>query len=614
MQRFVSSISAYLFPVLLPFLPFLSLVTVGGGAVWEGILSAATLGIAYILAGTTLLFGFEGHKKPFLLSSLLGVPLLMVGIVSAFSTHSLVTFTSFFGQGFEFGSLGSFVLIASTIALCVYTLRNVATAFLAVISLVSAVVSLCAIFLWLGVSLFAPLTTLGTQLPFFLCAAALTTALLFDSRQPYRFTYAVVSALSFVGFFIFFNPVPAYVGIGVVLVNIVYSFRAERRLSVATFPYATAAVGVALFLSSVFGSHAPQVAVPLDIRPSLLATEYIIGPEYLSSIRTALLGTGPDSLSYAWNLYRPVEFNAGSRWNVTPDLTFSSAMTLAIEVGILGLCAFLLLPLVVLLRIISVNPHRAGVLEALYTLALFAFGSAILYSVDLPLLLIGAAALGLSFSEGHTEPRAASPGGRSSWIFRLVAAVLISTGISFALIASLQGGAAHYATQGQTMLDKNNPDGASVLFDRAGTLWPAAPYLRGASISYARKLFGRLEVGGALASDPVAARAEADTAVMLAERATAADARDFGLWLYKGSLYTSLIQFEYPDSKENARTSLGRAGLIAPKRPDVLYMRALLELALGNPQLAREDVQKALKLKSDYGDALELLQALEKSP
>ena len=609
MRRFISPIAPYFFPVLLPVLPFVGLVTLGGGVFLEGILPAATLGIAYVLAGIALLYKSQDAGKHFFTSSLLGVPLLMVGIVSAFSTHSLVTFTGFFGQGFEFGSLGSFVLIASTIALCVYTVRNVATAFLAVISLVSAVISLCAIFLWLGVSLFAPLTTLGTQLPFFLCAATLVTALLFDSRQKYWAAYAVVSAVSLAGFFIFFNPVAAYVGVGVALANALYSFRSEEGPSLSTFPFATVIVGAVLFLSNIFGPTALQIATPLDIRPSFLATEYIIGPEYLSSGRAALLGTGPDSLSYAWNLYRPVEFNAGSRWNVTPDSTFSSAMTLAIEVGILGLCAFLLLPLVVLLRIISVNPHRAGVLEALYTLALFAFGSAILYSVDLPLLLIGAAALGLSFSEGHTEPHVVLPGGRSGWVFRLVAAVLISTGISFTLIASLQGGATHYATQGQAMLDKNNPDGASVLFDRAGTLWPAGPYLRNASISYARKLFGRLE-SGVTSPDPVAARADADKAVALAERATTAHVRDYALWLYKGSHYTSLIQLDYPDAKESARVSLGRAEALAPERPDVLYMRALLDLALGNPQLAREDVQKALKLKSDYGDALSLLQSL----
>ncbi len=609
MQRIISSIAPYFLPLLLPVLPFVGIMTPGGETFWGGIFSAATVGIACILTGLVVIFGFRSGRGLFSMAALLGVPLLVAGTVSAVSTESSITLAGFLGQGFEFGSWGSLALITLTIALCVYATRGVAPAFLATISLVSVLVSLCAILLWFGVSLFVPLTTLAPLASFFLCAASITAAVLFDSGRRYRVAYASASALSFIGFFVFFNPWAAYVGIGVVLVNIVYSLHPEEGPSLTTFPFATAVVGTALSLSNVFGFTAPQVVVPLDIRPSLTATEYITGPEYLFSFRTTLLGTGPGSLSYAWNLYRPVEFNADSRWYVTPDSTFSTATTLAIEVGILGFFGFLLLPLVVLFKSVSVSSPSAGVLKALRSLALFLFGSALFYSIDLSLLLIGVAAVGLSFSEEYAEPYVEPLSRGRRRVLLLVAAVVMCVGFSLTLVASLQGSGAYYATRGQVVLDEGNPDDASILFDKAVAVWPAASYLRGTSISYARKLFGRLE-SGVIVSDAVAARADADKAVAFAKRATNADDRDYALWLYKGSLYTALVQMEYPDASESARMSLNRAQTLAPNRPDIPYMQALLNIALGNSQLAREDIQKALNLKPNYKDALDLLQSL----
>lgn len=611
MKRFVSPVAEYFYPVALPLLPFFGLMTASGGS-GEGIFFAAALGIAYVLTGIALAVGLQRYEETirFSIGSLLGVPLVVAGVASVFNAQDHFTLVGFFGQEFEFGSLGSFILIALTIALCTYATRNAASVFLMVFSVVAATVALCAILLWLGVSLLAPLATLGVGMSFFLCAAMLAAAALFDSRQPYWIAYGAISVVSFAGFILLFNSAAAFVGIGVGIAYVLYSFRSGEGLSLGTFPFATAAVGAVLLFSIVLGFDRPRIELPVDIRPSILATEYIIGPHYLGSPRAALLGTGPDSLSYAWNFYRPSQFNVGSWWEMTPDSAFSTAITLAIEIGILGLCSFLLLPATVLFRVVSARPHRSGISEVFYMLVLFAFGSAFFYSVDISLLLIGAAALGFSFSgESQLRPTGLSKAGVRRIII-YIAILLVCVGITLVSVASLQKRASDYAAQGQAALDENSADDASLLFDRAISLWPTASYVRGASISYARKLFRRLESGGALHSGPVAARAEADRAVMLAERATTIDARNYSLWLYKGSLYTSLIQFEYPDSKESARASLRRAELIAPKRPDVLYMMALLDVAVGDLQSARENVQKTLTLKPDYPDALKLLRNL----
>ncbi len=608
MQRFVSLIAPCIFPTLLPALPFVGLVVLGGDT-WNGILAAVTLGAAYVCASLPSLFGVQRQKKSFLPASLLGIPIFLAAVVSALPMRSSFTVTNFFGQGFELGTLGSFLLIALTVAFCVYATRNESILFLGAISLVSTAVSLCALLLWLGVSFFSPLAALAPQVSFFLCAGMLTTALIVDSRQRYRAAYAVAAALSFVGILIFFNPIAAYVGSVVAFANVLYFFRSEVRPSFATFPFAAALVATALLLSNVFGVGAPRVAVPLDIHPSLLATEYIIGPEYLPSVRLALLGTGPDSLSYAWNLYRPVELNAGSRWQVTPDSTFSTATTLAIEVGILGLFAFFLLPLGVLFTVTSVRPSQGSVREVLFSLVLFTFGAALFYSVDLLLVLLGAAALGLSFSEGYVQRDGdwSALGRRTIFLITVIA---MCVGLSLVLAASLQGRAAYYVAQGQAALEKNNPDGASILFDKAVTSWPAAPYLRADSFAYARKLFGRIKDGGGI-SDPVALRHDADRGVLFAERATGVDSRNYALWIFRGSLMTSLVQFGYPGAIESAEVSFLRAGALAPNQPEVLYMQALLSVAVGNPRLASEDLHKALTLKPDYKDAINLLHALK---
>jgi tetratricopeptide (TPR) repeat protein len=102
-----------------------------------------------------------------------------------------------------------------------------------------------------------------------------------------------------------------------------------------------------------------------------------------------------------------------------------------------------------------------------------------------------------------------------------------------------------------------------------------------------------------------------DRALSLANLAVRDNPKRYELWVYRASLYISLIQYAFEDASARARPDISEAEELAPSTPEIPYVRALLEVKEGNVIAAREALLRALALKPDYAEAKNLLTELQ---
>lgn len=85
----------------------------------------------------------------------------------------------------------------------------------------------------------------------------------------------------------------------------------------------------------------PQNGVPrLVLLP--LSAGWTITVEIFKTLKTALLGTGPESFSTAFTLYKPFSLNVGQLWNIRFGSSTDEVLTIVTTVGLLGLVFYLL--------------------------------------------------------------------------------------------------------------------------------------------------------------------------------------------------------------------------------------------------------------------------------
>lgn len=614
MTRLLCRAHQYVFASILPMIPLAGFFWGGSDQLANIAIPTAVLGAAIFLAGIAWTFGGRSTSGPLATTmTLVGAPLFVAAVISHFVAERPVSVVALFGEGGEFGSIVTYVLVALCAALCMNLTRRSGVVFLHSLLGTASIVSVAALLMWTGVGFFAPLTSIATHIAFTLSAAAVAAALLMDARLRFRAAYASVCALALAGFFVFFHLSAAVAGIAAVIAHFMYWFlQKDGRLSDA-FPVGTLLVGGALAIMLFIGPRAPQVDVPPVVRPSWLATEYIVGAEYTSSLRAALLGTGPGSLPYAWNAYRPVEFNAGTRWDVTPSTTYSTAANMAIEIGIIGLAAFLVLPASLLYIVLSRRSTAYDDRTVLALVSLMILTSAFAYPIDLPLMLVAAGALGLSVrSEGEAGVSAdrSVNGGLAIYITALTVACI---GVFLFVTAWLLARATLHDLRGRAALEQNDNDRAARMFDVALATWPSALHLKNAALAHGRIFLDKATDAGVSPAVSATAKLDADRAAALAERARAASDRDFVLWSFEGHLFLMLARYRYAGAEENSRVAFERAEVLAPTRPDMPYQLALYYVSTGDLSKAEEAARRSLSLKSDFEPSVELLRELERA-
>ncbi|KKW19853.1 MAG: Peptidase S1 and S6 chymotrypsin/Hap [Parcubacteria group bacterium GW2011_GWA2_51_10] len=398
-----------------------------------------------------------------------------------------------------------------------------------------------------------------------------------------------------------------------------------------------AVLGVVSILLAFYGTNvvnllpAQMQVATIEVRPSWRGT-YIVGQQSLTNPRMLFFGSGPNTFTNEWRLYKPAEINATQFWNAEFSSGIGSVPTSLITVGVVGFLAWIEV-LVALLWVAYAALRRgrdengyAGVVApiALSTIFLFAFSvlyvpgaglsmlSFLLFGLLLALAaLIGAVPLrtfslrpdmsGTSVREMILRPGAAmaATGVLATLIF--VAAIgYASYGSARALTsdAYLNRGILAYNSSSDITL-------SSELVGKAIRISPDNDRAQRAAVQ-----LGLLQLQQLISTanpDDEAARAQLQSTleqtIQHGLNAVSINSGSYQNWLELASLYRELAGANVQGAYENARAAYDRAREGNPKNPLPLLQLAQLEILQNRPTDALQFLAAALQLKPDFAPA-----------
>lgn len=619
MSKLTQSVSAFIFAVVVVLLPMLAVPFTGVSAgLQKGDLAMLGLGVALMVAAAVALLYRRAFTLSFPSMLLAALPLPAVALVSALVNQT--SLMSWWGVGLEFGTIGSAVLYAGAIfaggLLPPAPARFLLHAFIAATACAGVVAGV-------AVALFGDSSTLGSwpELSAAIAAALLSATLLFDWSEALeggQWRLLFESAVLGVCFLLFFNTVFALSVIVLLVVALLIQFAAfAAHVPRMRAPLLSCITALVLLAALFFGMQSPLLSVPPDIRPSLVATELVGGPLYFSSLKGALLGSGPNTFSQVWNKYRPNEFNTTPLWSTSFEQGYSSAATLAVTLGGLGLFAWLI-PL--LLFIFSAFRRLAmpGVIARMRTTAdmfagttavvLFYFAASFFYTTGITVFLLCGVMLGLAIHILQSREVPAAAKGVALPV-RIVAAVcLVTAGAASMYMGWAQLASGSYHASGYDAFKTGDYQKARTHFASAAWWWGTPLLYSDAS----RVSFIILEnaIASSSPGKPVPS-AQMDEPVNYATHAVILDRRNFDAALSLSSLYVSYAGNKVPGADVLASSTLAAAEVLAPNRPEVPYLRAVLALELGKADEVRQYLAETFTLKPDYAPALQLKASLE---
>ena len=370
-------------------------------------------------------------------------------------------------------------------------------------------------------------------------------------------------------------------------------------------------VSLGAFLSIVFPVSVRGAFISGEGRQaSLYQTTLITGSAYSDSVSNVLFGVGPGAYSHAWMRYRPGSFNSDPNWNVRFTAGPSTATTVAVELGLIGLFGLVLLaalPVVLCVRALAGDQRESAVSLILGSAAMASVPIivAFFFRISLPSFLL--ASVGFGFLVRLAEEKSAPT--PMTWNFAIGVCGLLG-GIVIASCALMQFLAAFHDARADQALREGKIEEALLSFERASFFWniPAS------DVRASRAALGAATQIAQSSPNPDAALLQRTLgrAMETADRAIAADPRDYFSWRGRAFVYTSLVAGGLSDKQAEAEESIAQATQLGPTMPDIFFMAAQLALLEGKPDEARASLSTALGLKADYEDAQKLLHSLRR--
>ncbi len=396
------------------------------------------------------------------------------------------------------------------------------------------------------------------------------------------------------------------------------------------FPYTSSLV---IFLAIIFivgGIRLNELVankiniINYDIRPSITATNHIA----LNALnKNMFLGTGPNTFTIDWALWRSPDINQTIFWNVDFVSGYSLFLTFLVSVGILGFLVLLLFIIVYLIR--SMQSIKIAFEDKIskYFIMMFLLISVygwlvfIFYNPNYVLLALTFSTSGLLL--GYLVNQNAIKvktflfvnNTLNNIFMTLILNILIFIFLFIIYSFTLRYVSIIYYTRSLNF-DGSNPESleySQKMLSKAIVLNKSDIYYRALSQIYINQL--NFLLSNYNLSDQVINK---NMQVLIDQaEASAIDAvnqnRSYYLnYVNLGNIYSSLVPLSVKDSYNGALLAYNTANKLAPSNPQILFLRARLEEQNNNFDLAKEYLRQALDLKKDYLEASLFLDSLNK--
>lgn len=354
----------------------------------------------------------------------------------------------------------------------------------------------------------------------------------------------------------------------------------------------------------------------LEVSPSFQGTLSIIEGVYA---KDPFFGSGPDTFSNDWLLYRPVSTVSTAFWSTEFGSGFayipSALATGGIVVGIAWLLLIVFFLLVAVRALFSVS---SGTGHAYFLVVATALGSAFLLAAHLfytpspPLTLLLFIFFGLFIASLRGTPfvRTVSVTFSNSPRLAFVCVVAIAAVLVMSLV-SLYGAGEVYASsviEGKASLRStaNDIPGAISEANEAVSLLAQDRYYRALTNLELAQISTILQSG---ASDP---KTQSNFQNALSQAITfSADAialdPSYDNWMTRASIYESVVPLNITGASDNAVAALESARKVNPASPEVDYQEATLKAYAKDDLGAKAAAQASLAKKADYTPAIFLL-------
>lgn len=355
----------------------------------------------------------------------------------------------------------------------------------------------------------------------------------------------------------------------------------------------------------------------LDVRPSVQATVNVMQAAYTKS---PVFGTGPNTFSSDWFLYRPNGIIATPFWDVAFNGGFASIPTAMVTGGLVVTLAWLFLIIAVcwstfraLLFATNSENHSYFLVVATAVGSLYLLAMHLVYTPEPNITLLMFLFFGLFLSSVR--------GGRLSKEISVsfktnprigFASVLVILIFGVVALASLYGAGSLYAStvanqEANRYAAVGEIDTAREKILSAIGFSAQDRYYRSLSAIELARLNAVVSNGATDTAAQSKFRETLSSAIQAATRATELNPASYENQLTRASVYASVVPLKIDGAYDAALLALNEARKYNPQTPEVDYRIAQIKASLNDAPGTRASAEDALKRKADYTPAILLL-------
>ena len=360
----------------------------------------------------------------------------------------------------------------------------------------------------------------------------------------------------------------------------------------------------------------------LDIRPSIVTTSQVAW----QSIKTdPLFGSGPNTFATSWALFQPEEINETIFWNTDFSNSFSFLTTILVTTGLVGFISLIVFIVILLIKgVLSLkvaldNPLSNYFIMTTLMIAVYSWILIIVYNPNIILMMMAFVSSGMLVGvlvyKNIIPIREISflNNPRNSFFAILCLMILMVMTLSLTYVYFEKFVSIFYYSKSLNReMNIESLSKSEVMILNAIKLNKNNIYYRNLSQLYLDQI--RFVLADKNASEDDLKSSLQQLVSLAEENAINAVNQNKKLYLNHlnlGNVYSSLSSLGIEGSYEKSIESFNKAKELAPNNPSIVLARASLEFLNENNEEAKQFINEALLLKTNYTDAFFLLAEIE---